>query len=90
MRAAANTSNSAASTAPAPSPQQKGFADLKTLCNDIRKKAVLTPPGIIDRLCDKLFSEICKEAIYIEELEEFAALLNRSHLLTFEKCRRKI
>ena len=76
--------------APALSPRQKGFVDLKTLCDEIRKKAVLTPPGIIDRLCNKLSLEICKEAIYTEELEEFAALLNRSHLLTFEKCRRKI
>jgi hypothetical protein len=78
-------------SAPAPSPRQKGYTDFKTLCDEIRKKAVLTPPGVIDRLCDgKLFLEICKEAIYTEELEEFASLLNRSHLLTFEKYRRKI
>lgn len=87
-----NTDPPPTATAAPASPQHQNFdVNLKNLCEKLRQDAVLTPPGIIDRLCDgKLFSEICKEAIYIEELEEFASLLNRSHLLTFKKCRGKI
>ena len=84
MRAAANTSNSAAPTAPAPSPRQKEFTDLKTLCAKIRKEASLVPPSVVDALCEGVSPRwICLEATYVKEVEEIARLLNREHLLVF-------
>jgi len=89
MRAAANTDNSAAPTAPVPAPQQRKLTDLKTLCNEIRQKAVLTPPGVIDDLCEGVSIRwICLKASYIEEVLELARMLNREDLLRFEAdCR---
>jgi len=85
MRAAANTSNSAAPTAPAPSPRQNANADLKALCNEIRQKAVLTPPGVIDDLCEGMPTRwICLKASYIEEVLELVRMLNREDLLRFD------
>jgi len=75
--------------APAPPPQQNANADLKALCNEIRQKAVLTPPGVIDDLCEGMPTRwICLKASYIEEVLELARMLNREDLLRFEAdCR---
>lgn len=75
--------------APAPPPQQNANADLKALCNEIRQKAVLTPPGVIDDLCDGApVRWVCLQANYREEVEELASLLDRKGLLRFEAdCR---
>ena len=70
--------------APAPPPQQNANADLKTLCNEIRQKAVLTPPSIIDDLCAGVSTRwICLKANYRKEVEELARILSREHLLVF-------
>jgi hypothetical protein len=85
------TTNKVTPPAPAPPPQQKHDVDLRILCEKLRKEAVLTPPGVIDKLCaGEPLPEVCKEAAFVDELKEFAALLNRSHLLTFKKCRCKV
>jgi hypothetical protein len=82
MVAAANTDESAAPTAPASDLQQKEFTDLKTLCDEIRQKAVLTPPGVIDDLCAGVPTRwVCLEANYRKELEELVRMIGREDLL---------
>jgi hypothetical protein len=46
----------------------------------------LTPPGVLELLCRGEPIEICKEAIYIEELFEIARALGRKHLITIMRC----
>ncbi len=79
------TTNKVAPPAPAPAPQQKTDADLKILCEKIRKAASLTPPGIVDALCeDKRVYVRCDKAIFVEELRELARMIGRDHLLLFD------
>jgi len=78
------TTDKVAPPAPAPPPQQKTDADLKILCEKIRREASLTPPSIIDALCEDMPTRpICLKAAYVEEVLEIASMLNRSHLLRF-------
>jgi hypothetical protein len=74
--------------APAPPPQQKTNADLN-LCEKLRREASLTPPSVIDSLCEDVPTRwICLKASYIEEALELARMLNREDLLRFEAdCR---
>jgi len=74
------TADKVAPPAPAPSPQQKTDADLN-ICEKIKKEASLTPPSIIDALCEGAPVWICLRAIYVEEAQEVARVLNRSYLL---------
>ncbi len=48
----------------------------------------LTPPGVLERLCRGESIEICKEAIFLEELLEIAERLNRRHLVVTRPCLR--
>jgi len=75
--------------APAPPPQQNANADLKALCEKIRREVSLTPPSVIDDLCEGVPTRwICLKASYIEEVLELARMLNREDLLRFEAdCR---
>jgi hypothetical protein len=60
---------------------------LKALCEKIRRKASLTPPSIIDALCDGMpLPWVYVEAVFVEELREIARILNRDRLLKFVKC----
>jgi hypothetical protein len=69
--------------APAPPPQQKTNVDLN-LCEKIKRDASLTPPSVIDSLCEDMQTLwICLKAIYVEEVLEVARMLNRSHFLRF-------
>jgi hypothetical protein len=55
------------------------------LCEKIRKEASLTPPAVIDDLCEGVPTRwICFKAAYAEEVLEIARMLGRSHLLRFE------
>ena len=68
----------------APSLQQKTDTNLD-ICKKIRKKASLTPPGIIDALCEgRPIYGVCPKAIYIEEVIDLARMLGRAHLLNFD------
>ncbi len=79
------TAGKVASPAPAPPPTTKTDADLNILCEKIRKEASLTPPGIVDALCeDKRVYVRCNKAIFMEELREFAHMIGRNHLLLFD------
>jgi len=81
------TTDKVAPPAPAPPPQQKTDADLNILCEKIRRGASLTPPALIDALCDGMpLPWVCVEAVFVEELREIARILNRGHLLKFVKC----
>ena len=72
-------------SAPAPAPQWKTYAELKTLCKNLKKEASLTPPGVIDALCEGVPTRsICPKAVYVEELLELASVLGRTHLLNFD------
>jgi len=53
------------------------------LCQKVRKETSLTPPFIIDALCEGEPIWVCIEAIYVEEVLEIARTLNRGHLLRF-------
>jgi hypothetical protein len=77
-----------ASPAPAPAPQRKTDAELKTLCEKIRREVSLTPPAVIDALCEGVPTRlICTKAVYVEEVLTIARMLGRSHLLVFrEDC----
>jgi len=45
----------------------------------------LTPPGIIDALCEgKPIYSLCPKAVYVEEVLEIARMLGRAHLLNFD------
>jgi hypothetical protein len=72
--------------APAPAPQWKTDAELKIfLCEKIRKEVSLTPPGVIDALCeDRPIYGLCPKAVYVEEALELARMLGRAHLLNFD------
>jgi hypothetical protein len=71
--------------APAPAPQWKTDAELKTLCEKIRKEASLTPPAVIDALCEGVpMRPICTKAVYVEKVLEIARMLGRAHLLNFD------
>jgi hypothetical protein len=71
--------------APATAPQQKTDTELKTLCKKARKEAMLTPPAIIDALCEGIPTRrICTKAVYVEEVLEIASMLRRTHLLNFD------
>jgi hypothetical protein len=48
----------------------------------------LTPPGVLERLCDGEVQVICKEAIFLEELLEIAERLGRRYLIVTERCLR--
>ena len=78
-----------AAATPAPPPQQNANADLKALCEKIRREVSLTPPGVIDDLCDGVpVRWICLKANYRKEVEELARMLNLEDLLRFEAdCR---
>jgi len=74
--------------APAPAPQQEADADLKALCEKIRREVTLTPPSVIDALCEGAPTRwIGLKAVYLEEVQELARKLNRGHLLRFEADR---
>ncbi|MFZ8840569.1 MAG: hypothetical protein ACO2PM_16955 [Pyrobaculum sp.] len=74
-----------ASPAPAPAPQRKTDAELKVLCEKIRKEVSLTPPGVIDALCEgRPIYDLCPRVVYIEEALELARRLGRAHLLNFD------
>ncbi len=61
--------------------------DFKALCIEIIKEVRLTPPALIDRLCEGVpLPLVCRDAIFAEELIEVAKKLGRAHLVTFEKC----
>jgi hypothetical protein len=78
------TTGRVAPPAPAPAPQHRADAELKTLCEKIRKETVLTPPAVIDDLCEGVPTRlIYSKAVYVEELLEIARILGRSHLLRF-------
>jgi len=78
------TTDKVAPPAPAPPPQQKTDADLKILCEKIRRETSLTPPSIVNALCEDMPTRpICIKAVYVEEVLEIANILNRSHLLRF-------
>jgi hypothetical protein len=65
-------------------PPQKNDTDLGALCEKIRREAVLTPPAIIDALCEGVPTPwICIKAIFVEELRELARKLDRGYLLRF-------
>jgi hypothetical protein len=79
------TTDKVAPPALAPPPQQQTDVDLRILCEKIRKEVVLTPPAIIDALCEGEPTQwICHRAIYVEEVLEVARILNRGHLLNFK------
>jgi hypothetical protein len=64
-------------------PQQKTDADLN-ICEKIRRGASLTPPALIDALCEDVPTRpICLKAAYVKEVQELASMLNRGHLLRF-------
>ncbi len=63
--------------------QQKVDADLN-ICEKIRKETSLTPPAVVDDLCEGVPTRlICSKAVYVEEVLEIARMLGRSHLLRF-------
>jgi hypothetical protein len=73
-----------ASPAPAPPPHQKNNADLN-VCEEVRRRAVLTPPGIIDALCEgRQVYWVCSKAVFAEEALELARMLGRAYLLNFD------
>jgi len=79
------TTGRVAPPAPAPAPQWKTDAELKTLCENLRKEASLTPPGVIDALCEgRPTYGLCPKAVYVEEVLEIARMLGRVHLLNFD------
>jgi len=56
-------------------------------CLDIRKKVVLTPPALVDALCNgEPTVWVCLEATFVEELRDIARALNRGDLLKFIEC----
>jgi len=68
----------------APSPQQKTDTNLD-ICEKIRKEASLTPPGILEALCEgKPVYIRCSKAVFVEEVLELARMLERTHLLNFD------
>ena len=47
----------------------------------------LTPPALVERLCrGEHLPEICREAIFADELLELAEALGRKHLVTLISC----
>ena len=71
--------------ASAPSPPTKNGAELKILCEKIRREASLTPPGVIDALCEgKPIFDLCPKAVYAEEVLEVARMLGRAPLVNFD------
>ncbi len=79
------TADKVAPPAPAPAPQWKTDAELKTLCENLRKEVSLTPPGVIDALCEgRPIYGLCPKAVYVEEALELARKLGRAHLLNFD------
>ncbi len=51
------------------------------------KEVVLTPPALIDALCNGGPTVwVCLEAAFVEELRGIARVLNRNHLLRFTEC----
>ena len=55
------------------------------ICERIRKEAALTPPGVIDSLCEgRPIYGLCPKAVYVEEVLELARMLGRAHLLNFD------
>jgi len=72
----------------APAPPRGGEEEVLALkdCHEIRKEVVLTPPALIDALCNgEPLPWIYAEAAFVEELREVARLLNRGHLIRLEK-----
>jgi len=56
-------------------------------CHEIRKKVVLTPPALIDALCNgEPTVWICLKSTFAEELRDVAHALNRGDLLRFTEC----
>jgi len=69
---------------PAAAPHGEEKDAFKTLCNF---EVHLTPPALVERLCNgEPLPEICREAIYAEELLELAEALGRKHLVTLISC----
>ncbi len=62
---------------------QQADTDLN-LCEKARKEASLTPPSIINALCEGKPVWVCTEAIYVEEVQKLARKLNCDHLLRFD------
>jgi hypothetical protein len=55
------------------------------ICEKTKKEAVLTPPGVIDALCEgRPVYGLCPEAVYVEEALELARRLWRAYLLNFD------
>jgi len=70
--------------ASAPSPPTKNSTELKILCKNLEKKVSLTPPGVVEALCEgRSIYDLCPKAIYVEEVLEIARMLGRVHLLNF-------
>jgi hypothetical protein len=60
------------------------FINVIVICERIKKEASLTPPGIVDALCEGGLVYVCNKAIFVEELREFARMLRRDHLLLLD------
>ena len=72
-----------------PAPRRGGEEEMLSFkdCREIRKEVVLTPPALIDALCNGGPTVwVCLEAAFVEELREIARMLNRGHLLRFTEC----
>ena len=72
-----------------PAPRRGGEEEMLSFkdCHEIRKKVVLTPPVLIDALCNgEPTAWVCLEAAFVEELYEIAQNLNRKHLMRFIEC----
>jgi hypothetical protein len=72
-------------SAPAPPPSQNIDANFNDLCKKVRREASLTPPAVIDDLCNGVPTEwICIKASYVAEVLEIARILQRGELLRFK------
>jgi hypothetical protein len=57
------------------------------LCEKIRREALLTPPALLDALCNnEPLPWICLDALFVDELRSVARALGRGHLLRFAEC----
>jgi hypothetical protein len=77
-------------TPAAPAPRQ-GANSIDTqeykdyVCSKIKSEIFLTPPGVIDALCeDRPIYDLCPKTVYVEEALELARRLGRAHLLNFD------
>jgi hypothetical protein len=65
--------------------ENKQSINVAAICEKIRKELSLTPPGVIDALCEGVPTRlICVEATFVKEALEVARMLGRAHLLNFD------